>query len=688
MTVRRLPLLLGFLALGCGLAVATGSLELSLTDSAIGIVALIAVLVGLRSLGRRSSRRERPNSAEAAPERRISVPVPGQSLSSSVADFRQATAEYTTRGRRTIDGLRAAAVAVLTRFEGDTVADATDRIEAGTWTDDPIAAAFLSDSVDRPKRSLRARLQRITDRETAFQRGVRHTAAAIASVGYDRGTAEAGTAGKAESGSDVPSSSPVSGTSSGETSSLPEYDYQRGTTGDSTPTPRRTTTESVDGVQDARTRSTDYWLGIGVVALLAVGIGALVESAGVVLIGVIGIGYAGFARALEPPELELELERTVEDDAPDPGDDVDVTVTLTNTSSGFVSDLRFVDGIPAGLAVTDGSSRLGTALRPGESVSLEYTVTVQRGNHQFDPALAIVRDLSRSTEREYLVGTETTVTCEPELRPTAAPVPLRTTAAAFAGRLTTSEGGTGTTFHSVREYRPNDSLSRIDWNRRAKTGELATLQFHEERAARVVVLVDARRQSYLAPAPDRAHAVDQSVTAAGRIAASLLDAGDTVGLAGLGPTDREQGSSRTGRRRTEPCWLAPASGRDHEIQFQELLATHPQFETLPPDQNSRWFSQFRTIQRRLSAETQIVLLSPLCDPMAADIARRLDAGGHAVTVVSPDPTAERTVGHRLAAVARRVRRFDLEQAGISVVDWGPDESIDAVFARHAAGGSR
>ncbi|ELY95478.1 DUF58 domain-containing protein [Natrialba taiwanensis] len=678
MNVRRIPLLLGFLALGCGLAVATGALELSLTDSAIGVVALIAVLVGLRSLGRRSNRRERPNSAEAAPERRVNVPVPGHSLSSSVADFRQATAEYTTRGRRTVDGLRAAAMAVLTRFEGDTVAAATDRIEAGTWTDDPIAAAFLSDSVDQPKRSLRARLQRITDGETAFQRGVRHTAAAIASVGYDR----------AESDTEADSAAP--GTSSVETGTvaLPEYDSQRGTTDDSTPTPRRTTTESVTGVQDARTRSTDYWLGIGVVALLAVGIGALVESAGVVLIGVIGIGYAGFARALEPPELELELERTIEDDAPDPGDDVDVTVTLTNAGSGFVPDLRFVDGIPAGLAVTGGSSRLGTALRPGESATLEYTVTVQRGNHQFDPALAIVRDLSRSTEREYLVGTETTVTCEPELRPTAAPVPLRTTAAAFAGRLTTAEGGTGTTFHSVREYRPNDSLSRIDWNRRAKTGELATLQFHEERAARVVVLVDARRQSYLAPAPDRAHAVDRSVTAAGRIAASLLNAGDTVGLAGLGPTDREQGSSRTGRRRTEPCWLAPASGRDHEIQFQELLATHLQFETLPPDQNSRWFSQFRTIQRRLSAETQIVLLSPLCDAMAADIARRLDAGGHAVTVVSPDPTAERTVGHRLAAVARRVRRFDLEQAGISVVDWGPDESIDAVFARHAAGGSR
>ena len=71
--------------------------------------------------------------------------------------------------------------------------------------------------------------------------------------------------------------------------------------------------------------------------------------------------------------------------------------------------------------------------------------------------------------------------------------------------------------------------------------------------------------------------------------------------------------------------------------------------------------------------------------MATTIARRLDARGHAVTVVSPNPTADRTIGHQMAATARRVRRFDLQQVGIPVIDWQPTDSIDEVFARHAAG---
>ncbi|OIB59281.1 DUF58 domain-containing protein [Natrialba sp. SSL1] len=699
MNRRRTVLLLGLLALAVGIAVSVGVLEFSLTETAIMGVGLLAVLIGLRALGLRRGLERSPGSARAEPERRAAVLAPGESFSQSLAAFQRVTDGYAVQGRRTVDGLRAAVVAVCTRFRGDSVAEATDRIERGNWTDDRIAAAFLSDSVEVPSRSILDRVRTAVDREPSFQRSVRHTVAAIAAVGYDGTSAAAsasaesgrGDEGDAERTRGADSSSDSSANTAANTDgntperSLPAYVYQprSATSTDSDGPPRRTTDNTIDGISTLRTRQTGYWTGIGAVALLAVGIGTLAEAPGVILAGVVGIGYAGFARAFEPPEPDLAIERTLSNEEPDPGDEVEVRVTITNTSSRFVPDLRFVDGVPPGLAVTDGSSRLGTALRPGESVGLEYTVTVQRGKHEFDPALALVRDLSRSTEHEYVVGSETTVVCEPELRPVAAPVPLRTTAASFAGRLTTTEGGTGTTFHSVREYRPNDPLSRIDWNRRAKSGELATLSFHEERAARVVVLVDARERSFLAPEPDAAHAVDRSVAAAGRIAASLLAEGDTVGLAGIGPVGRDGTTSAASM--SEPCWLAPASGRDHEIRFQELLATHPQFETMPPAAESRWLSQLRTIRRRLSAETQIVFLSPLCDSMAPTIARRLDARGHAVTVVSPDPTTDRTIGHQLAATARRVRRFDLQQAGIPVIDWQSTDSIDEVFARHAAG---
>jgi uncharacterized repeat protein (TIGR01451 family) len=649
LNARTALLALGTAAAAAGIAVAVGALEVGLTQPVLIVVGLLALAAGLRPLFGRTDTGDRLQTPD--PEQRVTVPVPGESLADALDDFRSRRTGHTVSG--SVAGLRSAAVAALTRFEGDTDERANERIEDGSWTSDRVAAAFLSESVEAPSRSVRERVGALVGRDPQFRSGISHAVAAIAAIGDDT----------------TPDARP-----------LPRADL---TTGRSNERWIRTATDPVDGTVVVRERATDYWYGIGAVALLAVGVGVVSESSAVVLSGVVGIGYAGFARALSPPDVDLSVTREPSDSEPAPGDEIDLVVTITNERDAFVPDLRFVDGVPSGMAVVDGSSRLGTALRPGESVTLEYTVVVERGNHEFDPALAIVRDLSRSTERECLVGSETTIVCEPSLRPIAAPVPLRAAAATFSGRLQTADGGTGTTFHSVRAYRRGDPLSRVDWNRHAKTGDLATLEFHEERAARVVVVVDARTAAYLAPNPEAPHAVDRSVAAAGRIAATLLADGDTVGLAGIGPID---GTGATDA--TDACWLAPGSGRHHEVRFASLLATHPQFAPAPSDAEGRWHWQLRSIRRRLSAETQIVFLTPLCDYGSAEIARRLDARGHPVTVVSPDPTGESTAGECLARVARRIRRFDLQRAGIPVVDWPADESIDAVFARRSAGGRR
>ena len=642
MNARTAALALGLAAFAAALAVLAGVLEFGLAQPVMIVVGLAAVAIGLRALFAREPPR---NVGTPDPERPTDVPVPGETLRESLGAFRSVGTSYAVTSRRTAEGLRAAAIAVCSRFGGDDEERARERVESGEWTDDDVAADFLSPSLERPSGSVRDRIAAVAGRGSQFDDGVRRAVAAIARVAGDE-----------------------------DDGSLPRYDPDEGRPARDRGT--RTATDPIDGTQRRRERATNYWHGIGVVALLAVGVGVVAESPAVVLAGVVGVGYAGFSRAFEPPELELSIDRELSDDEPAPGDEIDVTVTITNERDGFVPDLWIVDGVPAGMAVVEGSSRLGTALRPGESVRLEYAVAVGRGRHEFDPALAVVGDLSRSTEREYLVGAETTVVCEPELQPVAAPVPLRSAGATVSGRLQTEEAGAGTTFHSVRQYRRGDPLARVDWNRRARTGELATLQFHEERSARVVVLIDARRDAYLTPDSDAAHAVDRSVAAAGRIAASLLADGDTVGLAGLGAIDRD--------RDEEPCWLAPAAGRHHEVRLAELLASHPQFSTIPPTNEGRWLWQLRGLRRRLATGTQVVFLTPLCDGVSADIARRLDSRGYPVTIVSPDPTAADTAGERLARVARAVRVFDLRRAGIPVVDWPADESIDTRFARRAA----
>ena len=644
---RPFPLLGGILAFLAAIAVLTGFLSVSAGTGAIVLVALVALITAVASLSRRRDDRRRGETPD--PERRSPVPTPGDDLLRVVDEFRPRNPGFAVTSRRIVLGLRGAALAVLTRFEGVSPAEAQQRLEDGTWTDDPIAAALLSPDLEAPSPSIRNRLTTLRGGESAYRQGVRRTVAAIAAVGT---------------------------VDDGRSSTLPSYEASP-----DDPAEPRTTTRSVDDRLERAPRSTGYWTGVGLVAFLAIGAGALAESPAVVLAGVVGVGYAGFARAFEAPDPDLSLERSLSVEAPEPGDDVEVSLRVTNEGAAPVLDLRIVDGVPPGLVVTDGTARLGTALRPGESATLEYTVTARRGTHRFDPVFFLTRDLSRSRSRELLVDCPTTLVCEPVLRSTNAPVRLRPAAATLAGRLRVSEGGAGTEFHSVREYRRSDPLNRVDWNRHARTGDLATLEFHEERAARVLVLVDARAATYLAPEPEASHAVDRAVDAAGAIAASLLDRGDAVGLAAIGPTGRDGAAE-------EPCWLAPGSGTHHRVQLQTQLATHPQLSTVPPERETTWFTQLRTIRRRLSAETQVVVLTPLCDRGAADVARRFDAHGHAVTVVSPDPTAERTTGQQLARVARRIRRFDLERAGIPVVDWPADDSLDAALTRANAGGRR
>ena len=442
-------------------------------------------------------------------------------------------------------------------------------------------------------------------------------------------------------------------------------------------------------------RPTNRWRGIGAVALVGIGSGVLATEPAALLAGAAGISFAAYARAAPlapgPSVLDgapdgdgddsipsdgsaeagtgedgLVIERSLDPADPDPGETVAVTVTVTNGSDRPVPDVRVVDSVPEALSVTCGSPRHGAALRAGESATFEYEVGAGRGVHTFGPAAVITKDLTGSVEETRLVGPETTVTCRPTLRATTEPVPLRQQAARFAGRVETDTAGAGLEFYATREYRPGDALSRVDWNRRARTGELSTVEFRSEQAATVMVVVDAREPSYAAPEPDAPHALDRGVEAAGRVYGSLTATGNQVGVAAF--------PSAT-------CWLAPGAGEEHERRVRELLATHPDLSPIPREDAMTVAAGRSRLRRRLSAGTQVVFVSPLCDRRGADLARWLDEYGYPVTVLSPDPTADRTAGHRLARVARGLRLRDLRGRGIPVIDWAADEPVDVALAR-------
>ncbi|WP_324664204.1 DUF58 domain-containing protein [Haloarcula sediminis] len=416
-------------------------------------------------------------------------------------------------------------------------------------------------------------------------------------------------------------------------------------------------------------RTTGRWRGLVAVALFFVAVGVLTERPATLLVGVVGAGLATYPKLSRPPTVELDLDRRLGEARPARGEPVTVTTSVTNTGGRTLADCRIVDGVPATLSVAEGSPRHAAVLRPGETTEFSYAVESGAGRHQFDPATVIARDVTGTHEVETTVADSTEIQVEdavPEL-------PVRPAPDGHAGRLVTDEGGSGIEFHSVREYRPGDPMSRIDSKRWARTGELTTVEFREERPTSVCLLVDARTAAYRAAAEDRPNAVAHCLAGVEQLISALSDTRDAVGLAAFG---------------RELCFRAPGVGTDHETALWRLLAAHPAFDATPPgtvrtqgvtDGDDDLDRQATLLRKQLGTDTQVVVLSPLADERIVETVRTLAAAGHTTTVISPDVTAEGSLGQRLARRERTLRLRALRGADIPVIDWDPTTPLGTVL---------
>lgn len=597
--------------------------------SVIGLVMLLYAFVVFRS--RRQNGPEHVETPEV--ECATLTAVPGTDLSDTLEGFPGTDRVYTGVFSTVRDGLREAAVAVLTRFEGETPEQARKRIEDGEWTSDQYAAGFLSDSVT-PPHSLRERLQLLVNRESSQKRSLRRTVETIAEK------------------ADV--SPETEGSTKSETK-LREEEFETGTAS-------RGTRRNTAGVQIRNQHRTHRWTGVSVVALLCLGVGLLAGEPAVLLAGVAGIGFAAYARSSSLGTVDLSVSRSLSEQTIDPGEEIEVTLTVKNDGR-FCPNLRIIDGVPESLEVSSGSPRYGTVLRAGESVTVTYTVTARQGTHEFGPVLTVVRNLPGSSEQEMLIGEPSTIHSVPSPEPFTEPVPLRTQPTQYPGQTPTSSGGEGIEFRTVREYQSGDSMTRIDWKRRARTGELTTLEFRRERAARVIILIDVQPEARMGHGPDRETARERSLDAAHRIFLRLLADGHQVGIGTFGPQE---------------CYLPPDSTSSHRQRGRELLATHPAIHAAKGtlDAETYHYHWERKLRQQFPDTAQLFIISPLLSPPTIRKIRQFEAYGYPTTVLSPDPTATDTSTRRLMAAARRVLLADLRQAGIPVFDWQPSDTLE------------
>ena len=433
------------------------------------------------------------------------------------------------------------------------------------------------------------------------------------------------------------------------------------------PTPaERRATAAATGTGEPIERQTGRWLGIGTLSLLGVGAGVTTGTAAPLLAGIFGLAFAGYSGLTTAPEPELSVDRSIDETEPDPGEEIRATVQVTNEGRWPLFDLRILDGVPDRLGVTGGSPRQGAVLLPGASTSFTYAVRAERGEHEFEPATIIARDVSGANETIMAAGEATTIRCHPEFPTDPISIPLRSKVSQFTGRFPGDTGGPGLEFHATRQYRRGDPLSRVDWRRTARTGELTTVEFRVERTVRVCLVFDVRDAAHLAAEDGDASAVERSVDAGIEAYASLTADGHAVGVGAIGPTD---------------CWLSPGSGDRHRTAARHTFGTDPALSPLPPKTETDIYQTTQRLKGRLGADTQVMLFTPLCDERILSTAIRLDAHGYAVTVVSPDVTSTQTTGQTYARSQRRLRIADLRSRGVPVIDWGQDEELGSAIAR-------
>lgn len=399
------------------------------------------------------------------------------------------------------------------------------------------------------------------------------------------------------------------------------------------------------------------------VALVAVGIGIVTGNTPIFLSSVIGLSYAAYGYAIRPPDsdLDLSVSRVVAPESPTPGEAMTVALTVTNEAVEPVSDLRIVDEPPAGLEV-DGTPKAAAVLQPGETATVEYTVRARRGTYRFGAVTLSVRNVSGGAEWRQRVDLETEFECDDALER----VPLAGQTIQHTGRVETDVGGNGLEFHSIRSYHPTDPMSRVDWKRLARTGELTTVEFREERAASVVVLVDVRGENAVVRDDHELDGIGLAKHAAGWIVGALLDENNRVGVALYG-----------GRG----DYLLPRTGRDQAARARRLLAGewHESFG------RSRWLSRTRRhvdrFCKHLDDDKQIVFVSPVLDEEPIESVRRFRAYGHAVTVVCPSVAHAETIGGRLERIEHRHRLRELRGQDVRVIEWEPDESLHVAVER-------
>jgi uncharacterized protein (DUF58 family) len=215
--------------------------------------------------------------------------------------------------------------------------------------------------------------------------------------------------------------------------------------------------------------------------------------------------------------------------------------------------------------------------------------------------------------------------------------------------------GPGVEYADIRPYVPGDQLRAVNWPVSARRGRLHVTVRLTDRAADVVVLIDAYRQ----PAGPANEATERVVRGAAQVVQTALRHGDRAGIVALGGN--------------QPRWLGADIG---QRQFYRVLDT-------VLGAGDRFESTTGTLAPRAAVPTGAIVIafSTLLDTEFALALIDLRKRGHVVLAVdildgSPFEDEQDALVDRMWALQRSAMYRDMATVGVDIVSWPADSGLE------------
>jgi uncharacterized protein (DUF58 family) len=238
--------------------------------------------------------------------------------------------------------------------------------------------------------------------------------------------------------------------------------------------------------------------------------------------------------------------------------------------------------------------------------------------------------------------------------PQSTPIP-RTELLDRLGSHLTAHIGPGVEYADIRPYVPGDQLRAVNWAVSARRGQLHVTERLTDRAADVVVLIDAYRQ----PSGPATDSTERVVRGAAQVVQTALRYSDRAGIVALG-----------GNR---PRWLGADIG---QRQFYRILDT-------VLGAGDRFENTTGTLAPRAAVPSGAIIIafSTLLDTEFALALIDLRKRGHVVIAVdtldsSPFEEQQDPLVDRLWALQRSAMYRDMATIGVDIVSWSQGQTLE------------